>query len=64
MWRLKRLKKKFVYQIDQKKLYELILFLLYGKGNKISGKIISSRWDKYNKWKKFKKKIIQSDFSI
>ena len=30
--------------------------------NKISGKIISSRWDKYNKWNKsLIKKIIQSD---
>ncbi len=60
---IKKIKKEIrLSDRSLKKLYELILFLLYGKGNKISGKIISSRWDKYNKWNRsLIKKIIQSD---
>ena len=44
------------------KIINLIDFLISSKGNKISGKIISSRWDAFEKWDKKKiKKIIGSD---
>ena len=34
------------------KIYELIKFLYSNKGKRITGKIISSRWDKFNNWDK------------
>ena len=44
------------------RIYKLIDFLISQKGKKISGKIISSRWDKFEKWnKKDINKIIGSD---
>ena len=44
------------------KIYLLINFLMSKNGESISGKLISSRWDKFAKWNKIKiKKIISSD---
>ena len=44
------------------RLYKLIIFLFYGRGNKITGKIISSRWDKFEKWNKtLIRKLNQTD---
>ncbi|MDA9650333.1 SDR family oxidoreductase [Candidatus Pelagibacter sp.] len=49
-----------------KKVYDLIIFLNSQKGNKITGKIISSRWDNLTKWniKKIKKALNSDIFTL
>ena len=50
---IKKLKKEIVNSKKTlEKLYNLIDLLVGKKGKKISGKIISSRWDRLDKWKK------------
>ena len=44
------------------KLYKVINFLISKKGNKISGKLISSKWDNIENWTETKlKKLYKSD---
>tara|TARA_B100000902_G_scaffold397005_1_gene459489 strand:- start:4082 stop:4534 length:453 start_codon:yes stop_codon:yes gene_type:complete len=60
-------KKKIKFEMSKSenslnKLFNLITMLISERGKKISGKIISSRWDNFSKWKmKDIKKIIRND---
>ncbi len=48
---IKKIKKEFKNSMKNlKKIYDLIELLYSKRGKKISGKIISSRWDKFQKW--------------
>lgn len=48
---LKKIKKELVKSKKSlEKVYDLITLLSGKKGKKISGKIISSRWDRFDKW--------------
>ncbi len=60
---IKKIKKEIVNSKKSlEKVYNLINLLTQKKGKKISGKIISSRWDKFNLWKKKDiKKLINND---
>lgn len=50
---IKKIKKEIVNSKKSlEKVYKLINLLIEKKGKKISGKIISSRWDPFNQWKK------------
>ena len=49
---LKKIKKEIVNSKKSlEKVYDLINLLIEKKGKKLSGKIISSRWDRFNYWK-------------
>ena len=60
---IKKIKKEIVNSKKSlEKVYNLINLLIQKKGKKISGKIISSRWDQFNHWnKKEIKKLINQD---
>tara|TARA_B100001121_G_C18578300_1_gene568393 strand:+ start:63 stop:905 length:843 start_codon:yes stop_codon:yes gene_type:complete len=50
---IKKIKKEIIFTDKSlNKVYELIMFLAQGKGKKITGKIISSRWDDFKNWNK------------
>lgn len=60
---IKKIKKEILNSKKSlEKVYNLINLLVEKKGKRISGKIISSRWDRFNEWKKKDiKKIINND---
>ena len=53
---LKKIKQQAAYSSDKTliKLYKVINFLISEKAKKISGKLISSKWDNIENWKKKK----------
>ena len=61
---IKKIERDIKHSNDSlKKLFKVINFLNSNKGNQITGKLISSKWDNIETWNKKKiKKLINNDF--
>ena len=61
---IKKIERDIKYSNDAlKKLFKVINFLSSNKGNQITGKLISSKWDNIETWDKKKiNKLINKDF--
>ncbi len=58
----KAIKQKLIGGSPYKKATDLIIFLSSEQSSFLKGKIIHALWDDWNNFKKYKKKIINSDF--